>query len=399
MSESLIGSFSGRKQISIMKWMIPINELSAQQRKIISEITDATSRTNWVAGYAGSGKTIVITHALKKIAKITPRKSVRFMAYTYALRDLVASGISAAESQRIDISTLDSFNNEDVFYDYIVVDEVQDIKDKQLKNILKRARNVIVAGDPDQSIYTGKVDPEDIGRILGEHKKHTLRDIHRLGQNLFNVAKEILPEAKFVRGAALSNRSDHRVWKFEATNKDEEFRHVFQEAQRLAQLEKPSAVLFPTQDLIYRFASVVADELCGELPPAPNRGVRKICYEEFNDFFQRRKCPLMFLGSNNGSLPKSDSTKMVYLMTYHSAKGLDFENVFLPHLNDEIFLDAKPKNLSREQEERRHLFVALTRSRRNVFLSYHGTPHWVLKKIPKDLIESFRPHIQRGFSR
>ena len=90
---------------------------------------------------------------------------------------------------------------------------------------------------------------------------------------------------------------------------------------------------------------------------------------------------------------------MVYLMTYHSAKGLDFENVFLPHLNDEIYLDAKPKNLSREQEERSHLFVALTRSRRNVFLSYHGTPHWVLKKIPKDLIESFRPHIQRGFSR
>jgi len=382
-----------------MKWMIPINELSAQQRKTIAEITDGTSRTSWVAGYAGTGKTIVITHALKKIAKITPRKSVRFMAYTYALRDLVASGISAAESKRIDISTLDSFNNEDVFYDYIVVDEVQDIKDKQLKNILKRARNVIVAGDPDQSIFTGKVDPEDIGRILGEHKKHTLRDIHRLGQNLFNVAKEILPEAKFVRGAALSNRSDHRVWKFEAKNIDEEFRHVFQEAQRLAQLEKPSAVLFPTQKLINRFASMVAYDLCGEPPPDPIRGVRKICYKEFNDFFQRRKCPLMFLGSNNGSLPKSDSTKMVYLMTYHSSKGLDFENVFLPHLNDEIYLDAKPRNLSREQEERRHLFVALTRSRRNVFLSYHGTPHWVLKKIPKGLMESYGPQVKRGLSR
>lgn len=382
-----------------MKWMIPINELSAQQRKIIAEITDASSKINWVAGYAGTGKTIVITHALKKIAKLTPRKSVRFMAYTNALKDLVESGVSPAESQGVVISTLDSFNNEDLYYDYILVDEVQDITDKQLKNILKRARNVIVAGDPDQSIYTGRVDSEDIGRFLGEHTKHTLRDIHRLGQNLFKVAKEILPEAKFVRGAALSNRSEHRVWKYEAKNIDEEFRYVFQEAQRLAQLEKPSAVLFPTHDLINRFASLAAYELFGELPPDPIRGVRIICYKEFNDFFQKRKCPLMFLGSNNGSLPKSDSTKMVYLMTYHSAKGLDFENVFLPYLKNGIYLDAMPKNLSREANERRHFFVALTRSRRNVFLSYHGTPHWVLKKIPADLTESFKHQSQRGFSR
>ena len=394
----LLGVLIGRKNFSIMKWMIPINELSSQQREIIADITDVKSKKNWVAGYAGTGKTIVVTHALKKIAKLTPRKSVCFMAYTHALKDLVASGISATETQRIDICTLDSFNNEDVFYDYIVVDEVQDIKDRQLNNILKRARNIIVAGDPDQSIFSGRINPEEIGEILGAHKKHTLRDIHRLGQNLFNVAKEILPEAKIVRGAALSNRSDHRVWKFEATNKDEEFRQVFREAQRLAQVEKPSAVLFPTHDLIYRFASVVAYELCRKLPPAPSRG-RITCYEEFNDFFQSHKCPLMFLGSNNGSLPQSDSTKMVYLMTYQSAKGLDFENVFLPYLKEGNNLDAKPNNFSRELEERRHFFVALTRSRRNVFLSYHGTPHWVLKKIPKGCMESFKPQVQRGFSR
>lgn len=381
-----------------MKWMIPINELSAQQRTIIAEITDVTSKKNWVAGYAGTGKTIVITHALKKIAKLTPKKSVCFMAYTHALKDLVASGLSVAEARKIDVCTLDSFNASNDSYDYIVVDEVQDIRDNQFNKILKKAKNIIVAGDPDQSIFTGRIDPEEIGEILGSHKKYTLRDIHRLGQNLFNVAKEILPEAKIVRCAALSSRSDHQVWKFEATNKDEEFRQVFREAQRLAQVEKPSAVLFPTHDLIYRFASVVAYELCRELPPAPSRG-RITCYQEFNDFFQSHKCPLMFLGSNNGSLPQSDSTKMVYLMTYQSAKGLDFENVFLPYLKEGNNLDARPNNFSRESEERRHFFVALTRSRRNVFLSYHGTPHWVLKKIPKDLMESFRPQVQRGFSR
>jgi superfamily I DNA/RNA helicase len=381
-----------------MKWMIPINGLSAQQRSIIGEITDVNSRKSWVAGYAGTGKTIVITHALKRIANSTPKKSVCFMAYTYALKDLVASGISAAERRRIEIRTLDSFNQSKDYYDYILVDEVQDIKENQLKKVLKHCKNLIVAGDPDQSIYAGRIDPEDIDRILGYHKKHILRDIHRLGKKLFDVAKEILPEAKIVRGAELSNRDEHRVWKYKASSEDEEFLQIFREAHRLAQPEKPSAVLFPKHDLIYKFASVVARDQYRQAPPRAIRGI-ETCYEDFNDFFKSRKCPLMFLGSDNGSLPASDSSKIVYLMTYHSAKGLDFENVFLPSLHDEVYLDAKPKNLSVEAMERRHFFVALTRSRRNVFLSYHGTPHWILKKIPADLTESFKPQTQRGFSR
>jgi superfamily I DNA/RNA helicase len=320
------------------------------------------------------------------------------MAYTHALKDLVESGISAAERRRIEIRTLDSFNNSYDSYDYIIVDEVQDIKERQLKKIFNHCKNLIVAGDPDQSIYTGRVDPEDIDLILGPHKKHILRDIHRLGKKLFYLAKEILPEAKFARGAELSNRDEHRVWKYKASTEEEEFLQIFREAQRLAQPEKPSAVLFPTHDLIYSFASAVAYDQYRQAPPPPIRGVIT-CYEDFNSFFKARKCPLMFLGSNNGSLPESDSSKIIYLMTYHSAKGLDFENVFLPSLHDEVYLDAKPKNLSVEAKERRHFFVALTRSRRNVFLSYHGTPHWVLKRIPADLTESFKPQIQRGFSR
>jgi superfamily I DNA/RNA helicase len=383
-----------------MKWMIPINGLSAQQRSIIGEITDVKSKTSWVAGYAGTGKTIVITHALKRLANITPRKSVCFMAYTYALKDLVESGISAVENRIIKFRTLDSFNQSQDYYDYIIVDEVQDIRETQLKRILKQCKNLIVAGDPDQSIFLGRVDPEDIDRILGEHTKHTLRDIHRLGKKLFDVVKEILPEAKIVRGAKLSNRDEHRVWKHKASTEEEEFLQIFREAHRLAQPEKPSAVLFPTHDLIYSFASEVANDhqYRQAPPPRTKRGI-KTCYEDFNNFFKARKCPLMFLGSDNGSLPESDSSKIVYLMTYQSAKGLDFENVFLPSLKDGVYLDAKPKNLSREAEERRHFFVALTRSRRNVFLSYHGTPHWVLKKIPADLTEPFKPQSQRGFSR
>ncbi len=60
----------------------------------------------------------------------------------------------------------------------------------------------------------------------------------------------------------------------------------------------------------------------------------------------------------------------VCLYTFHGAKGLEFETVFIPHLNE----GSVPygKNLTKEQleEERRMFYVALTRTSENLYLTY-----------------------------
>jgi len=62
---------------------------------------------------------------------------------------------------------------------------------------------------------------------------------------------------------------------------------------------------------------------------------------------------------------------MVNLMTVHAAKGLEFENVFIPGLEEGIFPNSKsffePKAI---EEERRLLYVAITRAKKNLFLSF-----------------------------
>jgi DNA helicase-2/ATP-dependent DNA helicase PcrA len=78
---------------------------------------------------------------------------------------------------------------------------------------------------------------------------------------------------------------------------------------------------------------------------------------------------------------------MVYLMTYHSAKGLDFANVFLPHLTADVSLEAM-KNAS-DNQERRLFFVATTRARERLYLSYHNESHRFIGDIPKNLLEAF----------
>ncbi len=77
----------------------------------------------------------------------------------------------------------------------------------------------------------------------------------------------------------------------------------------------------------------------------------------------------------------------VNLMTIHLAKGLEFDSVFiagvaeglLPHgrsLDDENALE----------EERRLMYVAMTRARKNLYLSFYGIPSRFVNEIPEDCI-------------
>jgi DNA helicase-2/ATP-dependent DNA helicase PcrA len=77
----------------------------------------------------------------------------------------------------------------------------------------------------------------------------------------------------------------------------------------------------------------------------------------------------------------------VNLMTVHLAKGLEFDSVFiagvaeglLPHgrsLDDENALE----------EERRLMYVAMTRARKNLYLSFYGIPSRFVNEIPEDCI-------------
>ena len=68
---------------------------------------------------------------------------------------------------------------------------------------------------------------------------------------------------------------------------------------------------------------------------------------------------------------QDDDTPKVTLMTIHSAKGLEFEAVFVTGLEDGLFPGSQARFFPREMEEERRLFyVAVTRAKRFCFLSY-----------------------------
>lgn len=58
-------------------------------------------------------------------------------------------------------------------------------------------------------------------------------------------------------------------------------------------------------------------------------------------------------------------------MTVHASKGLEFKQVFIVGVEEDLFPSAMSKNSEREiEEERRLLYVAITRAEENCTLTY-----------------------------
>jgi DNA helicase-2/ATP-dependent DNA helicase PcrA len=66
---------------------------------------------------------------------------------------------------------------------------------------------------------------------------------------------------------------------------------------------------------------------------------------------------------------KEANSNSVQLMTVHTAKGLEFDTVFVIGMEDDIFPSARSLKEKKIEEERRLAYVALTRAKKHLFLS------------------------------
>ena len=376
-----------------MKWMVSINDLDAVQARAIESIIDNQDENHWVKGFAGSGKTIVLTHVLERLATAKPPIKVCFATFTHALKDLVESGLSENAKRKTDISTFNGLGKLRNDYDLVIADEMQDIPSRILPTLAKKSDVLVIAADLDQSIYRSACSVSELNSSVKPAKEHQLREIHRINENIFDIATSVYSDAKVVSQTTV-RQDDEQARIYEGVSMRDEFITMYEEAVRVSAKESPSAILLPSKALLDKFISTIstAESYVGSPPSVkdgerPEIGEQADPFKDINAYLKKNKSPLQVFGGGSGSLYDSDSKKMVYLMTYHSAKGLDFANVFLPHLPEDVSLE--PMKGASDDQERRLFFVAATRARERLYLSYHEEPHRFIEDISDDLLEPF----------
>ncbi len=99
------------------------------------------------------------------------------------------------------------------------------------------------------------------------------------------------------------------------------------------------------------------------------------------------------LGGRKGAEVPRDSERMV-LSTVHQAKGLEWDTVFIIHLAETCFPNRRAlEEQDGMEEERRLFYVAVTRARRRLFLSYPITAGFdgMMLQQPSTFLEEVSP--------
>lgn len=329
-------------------WMVKESDLDDDQLHIFNAILD---KSCIVTGCAGSGKSVL---ALIKAQRIQKEKgnNYQIIVYTKSLCRYMSSGREAL-----------GLNNSFIYYwwwrnrlnmpsaDYTIVDEIQDFTSDEIGEFINSTnKHFFFFGDTAQSIFKefkNTLRVEDILYVFPQKREVTKTfELYRNYRLPLSVAKisqyvgENLPP--FVPSVY---QSKEKQLPYLLSYEDEE-----QQIKEIVRIIKDRnftdvGIFMPDNDSLERLAKQ---------------------FEQNKINVEKR------YNKDGGSIDTLNfNTTLPKLMTYHSAKGLQFETVFIPMLPSVI-------------QHRSALYVAMTRTYHYLYMMYSGSMPDLLSQVPKD---------------
>ncbi len=240
-------------------------------------------------------------------------------------------------------------------YEHILIDEYQDINfiQEQLVEMLS-PRNIFCVGDPRQSIFGWR--GSKIGYIINFSEKHPNSEIIPLNVNYRSSKKIVSLMNEVISTMNLPNLESHsspdgEIKIIEFDSDDGEFEFVIQCLQHKADDLGKIFVLGRTNRMVLELSAKMK-----------SLGIaHTVRTEDFKRYSE-------------------DAESKITLATVHSIKGMEADTVFLIGATPNNFpcrasehpvLDIlKSDDYDKEEEERRLFYVAVSRARKNLFVSF-----------------------------
>lgn len=334
------------------------SELDDYQVKVINKKTD---NSYIVKGCAGSGKSILALWKAKQIQE-GGKGSYLYVVYTKALRQYMSDGIKQIglhESNVVNFDACFQWGKNDYgelqrgvwkkgSYDYVIVDEAQDFSRDDIELLKSKARKaLLVYGDTAQQLYKFLKDKQTVSmediQYFTKFPVEQLVFNHRLPKIIARVAQYLNSESDELEERCTEEGTE-KPKILEYNTKQEQFAAI-------ANLIKNKGM----EDVGILFRNNK------EVDEAYDYFINKGIEVEAKSY--RHKDELDFTSDN----PK--------LMTYHSSKGLQFENVFIPECTAEGADDRNP------------LYVAITRTYRSLYIMHSGNLSCFFDDVPTDLYD------------
>ena len=365
----------------------PVNKLDPQQQAFLDKVStfvdnsSSSFRNQWIQGFAGSGKSVLLAYSAKTILTKKPNSRILVVVFTQSLVEMFKADFrEIGLANKVTIDTFYGFMKGGTRYDYILCDEVQDLTPRVIREMDARSSNIIVAGDSNQSIFESDprwreatVTPSEIGRLINGDQ-YELGVIHRLSRSIIDAVQRFLPRMNIFSSKRDMTKEDTQIRLCKAPSEAKEVKYIMEQATKAVNVGDTTAILIPTAPKIIQFVNqVLRDASKPEWVEATNNWGR-VDYGSMNSHLRSQGLKMQYVGNGYGSFDEKDHR--VIIMTFHSAKGLDFENVFIPYANASMYIcpnDSLAKTL---------FMVAMTRTRKNLYITYSG--------YPSDYLDAFK---------
>ncbi len=380
---------SSKMRIGIAKPNSHIKLLSDLQGKAVQFYPE---RNLLIRGVAGSGKSVIIykravflarrygvnkkdiidkeSICVKKVLLLTANASY----YAYVLKVLESD---LKELDNLDIKLMSEWKNESSVYEYILVDEAQDLNEEDFKEISKRLKpggHVTIAADGAQNVYENNLTFECNGiKFLDD-------DIYKLDYNYRNTSEisKVANNYLFDESVPITDEEDPLKSNYIlSTNRTElngpiPMINHFKNADAEARYIKSKV-----DDLLENGAR--ANEICIILfSVSSNVGSYGELSALLKEHFKQMSLNMLVDYDSKKSFDPEDDRILV--ATPQSVKGLEYKH---------IVLSMSVKGQYNTEKEKKKVYVALTRATETLTITYsvEETIHLkMLKNIRQDIV-------------
>jgi superfamily I DNA/RNA helicase len=378
----------------IESFYVKESQLDLQQKGVLQK---KLAQHLVVTGGAGSGKSILAL--LKAKAMLSNNDRVLYVVKTVALNTYMDAGVSAEAKKEKNPSSVGNTNNriwsrlrnsicsfnhcfrwvknEDGEwenlgwkkgnYDYIILDEATDLKMPEIEELIKHCTYFVAFGDDDQQLFSFIDTRTKVSQIaekvgIGKDNIDNLIYNHRLPKKMARLVVYFHPR---IQPSTPDSDNFIRRCLVEGT----ELPHVFQYSQEKEQFDEIIKIVNNKNGGLKSVGILFRD----------NESMRR-AYQYFEENHLPRSMVI-----DSQTIGEDFDSAAPNLMTYHGAKGLQFETVFIPNCSDPGY-------------DRAPLYVALTRTYSSLYIMYTGIRPAFISRIPSELYETNNGGAQRKFA-
>lgn len=381
----------------IESFYVKESQLDLQQKVVLQK---KLAQNLVVTGGAGSGKSILAL--LKTKAMLSNNDRVLYVVKTVALNTYMDAGVSAEakkeEKEKLQSvvgnssnriwgrlkSSICSFNhcfkwvkNEDNewenlgwrkgHFDYIILDEATDLKMPEIQVLKDHCKYFVAFGDDDQQLFSFIDTRTKVSQIADEVcvKKEDIDNLiynHRLPKKMARLVVYFHPRIK-------PNTPDSENFIRRCLVEGTELPHIFQYSRENEQFDEIIKIVKNKNGGLKSVGILFRD----------NESMKR-AYR----YFTENNLPTSMV-IDSQTIGEDFDSAAPNLMTYHGAKGLQFETVFIPNCSDPGY-DKAP------------LYVALTRTYSSLYIMYTGQKPYFISQIPSELYEANNEGPQRKFT-